>query len=67
MPSLPDLPGVYLWQVDGEVVYVGDTHTAQEATWVKRLFDHFDLQHAGPATRSEERWPADELPDQRPC
>jgi hypothetical protein len=27
MPPLPDAPGLYLWQEDGRVVYVGQTRT----------------------------------------
>jgi hypothetical protein len=27
MPSVPNLPGVYLWELDGAVVYVGQTRT----------------------------------------
>jgi hypothetical protein len=27
MPALPDAPGVYLWQEDDEIVYVGQTRT----------------------------------------
>ena len=27
MPPLPDQPGLYLWQVDEEIVYVGQTRT----------------------------------------
>jgi hypothetical protein len=27
MPSLPDKPGLYLWQLDEEIVYVGQTRT----------------------------------------
>jgi hypothetical protein len=27
MPALPDAPGVYLWQEDNEIVYVGQTRT----------------------------------------
>lgn len=27
MPPLPDVSGVYLWELDGEVVYVGQTRT----------------------------------------
>jgi hypothetical protein len=27
MPSLPNVPGLYLWELDGTVVYVGQTRT----------------------------------------
>jgi hypothetical protein len=27
MPALPDLPGLYLWVVDNEVMYIGQTRT----------------------------------------
>ena len=65
MPPLPNAPGVYLWEKDGKVVYVGQTRMPLAKRLGQGVLDDQRLQDLRLAAWAAKRGAGNQLPGQR--